>query len=179
MSDVVPYYGGRGGTWEFSYGPGNFGEIMEELDSDAESLPPVDYGDIGHDEWTIKMSLRADGLPMEFWAEKLNRRNGPLLRVIGKEVRFETLSYRMVLSRSAHDEFDRDLASLYHGFLKEIMELGSLLVNFEVSADLAWDVARWRAFFIMSPYYEFAVIGLDEHGFYTRRPDDSDREIKP
>ena len=106
MSDVVPYYGGKDGTWDFNYGPWTYGEVKERVDSDTESLPPVDYDDISYDEWTIKMSLRADGLPMDFWNDKLDRKNGPLLRVIGDEIRFDTLLHRMVLSRSAHDGFD-------------------------------------------------------------------------
>ena len=178
MSDVVPRYGGRGGRWEFGYGPGTYGEIMEDYDSD-EGLPSVDYENIAYDEWTIKMSLKFDGLSEEFWEGKLSLRNGPLLRVVENVLTYDTLLYRMVLSRSAHDEFDRGIAYLYYGYLKEIMESGELLVLFEVSVELVWDIARWGAYFIMCPYYEYEVIELDGNGYYSRREDDSDREIEP
>ena len=59
------------------------------------------------------------------------------------------------------------------------MESGPLLINFDVTAELVWDIARWRAYFIMSPYYQYKVIELDEHGFYTRRADDGDRDVEP
>ena len=179
MSDVVPFYGGRSGVWEFGYGPGKFGDVLEDYDSDDESLPDINYGDIAYDEWTIKMSLRCERIPEEYWDNLLSLRISSRLNVYGGDATYDTLLYRMVLSRSAHDEFDRELAYLYYGFLKEIMELGHLLVNFEVSEELVWDIARGGAFFIMCPYYEYEVIGLDENGFYAHRPDDSDRDIEP
>ena len=50
MSDVVPYYGGRDGTCGFNYGPWTFGEVKDKMNSDTDSLPPVDHDEISHDE---------------------------------------------------------------------------------------------------------------------------------
>ena len=179
LSDVVPFYGGRDGTWEFYYGPVRYGEILDDEDPDAEELPAVDYGDIAYEKWTIRMSLRSGGVPVELWGDILDRRSAPLLRVMGDIIVFDTLLYRMNLSRSAHDEFDREIAYLYYHFLKGIMELGRLLLNFEVSDELVWDIARDGAYFIMCPYYEYEVIALDGDGYYAFRADDSDRDIEP
>ena len=178
MPDVVLRFGGRDGTWDFNYGPWTYGEVAG-VDSDCESLPPVDYGNIGHDSWTIRMSLRADGLPMQFWQEKLDRVDGSLLRMIGDEIVYDTLLYRMTLSRSTHEEFDRDLAHLFHGYLREMIKLGPLLVNFKVTEELVWDIAREGAWFIMAPSLEHEMIELDDKGFYHRRSADSDRDIEP
>ena len=179
MSSVVPRYGGRDGTWDYDYGPWNYGDTKEVEGGDDDELPMVDYSDIAYDEWTIKMSLRSDGLPQSLWDVVLVRREGPLLRMVGDELRFDTLLYRMVLSRSAHDDFDREVVELYYGFLKEIKKSGVLLVYFDVSDKLMWDIALWGAYFIMCPYYEYEVIELDEYGYYAQRPDDSDRDIEP
>ena len=178
MSDVVPTYGGRDERGDFYYGPWNYGDIEEE-EGDGEELPMVDYRSIAYDEWTIKMSLRGEGLSPEYWHVILDRRDGPYLRMDGDELRFDTLLYRMVLSRSAHNEFDRALAYLFFGFMKEIKASGSLLVYIDVSDELIWDISRWGAFFIMCPYYEYELIELNEKGYYADRPDDSDREIAP
>ena len=178
MSDVVPYYGGRDGMCDYNYGPWNYGDIKEMEGSDDDELPMVDYRDIAYDEWTIKMSLRSDGLPQGFWDIILERRDGPFLRMVGNELRFDTLLYRMILSQSAHDDFDRETVDLYCGFLKEIKRSGPLLVYFDVSDGLMWDIARWGAYFIMCPYYEYEVIELDEYGYYAQRSEDSDREIE-
>ena len=86
MSDLIPHYGGRDGTWDFNYGSWTYGTVMEEVDSDCKRLPLVDYGDVSHDSWTTRMSLRAGGLPMEFWKEKLDRKDGPSLRIIGDDI---------------------------------------------------------------------------------------------
>ena len=85
----------------------------------------------------------------------------------------------MTSARSAHDEFDRDLACLYHGLLKGIMRLGPLLVNFEVSEELVWEIARCGAWFNMAPFYECEIIELNEKGLYYRRADDGDRDVEP
>ena len=142
MSAVVPYYGGRDGTWDYNYGPWNYGDTKEEEGLEEEELPMVDYHDIAYDRWTINMSLRSYGIPQEIWNVVLDRKDGPLVRMVGNDLRFDTLLYRMVLSRSAHDEFDREIAELYYGFLKEIRGSGTLLVYFEISDGLIWDIAR-------------------------------------
>lgn len=177
MSDMVPLYGGRDEVWDFYYGPWNYGDT-QEVEEDEDELPMVDYSHIAYDKWTIEMSLRGDGIPQSVWNVILERRNGPSLRMVGNDLRFDTLLYRMKLSRSAHDEFDRGIAYLYYGYLKEIKRCGPLLVEFYVSDELIWDLSRWGAFFIMCPYYEYEIIELDEYGYYADRREDSDREIE-
>ena len=46
----------------------------------------------------------------------VKRNNGPTIFYISRNLVHDTLLYRMCLSRSAHDEFDRDIAYLYTGW---------------------------------------------------------------
>ena len=84
----------------------------------------------------------------------------------------------MVSSRSSHDEYDRDIASLLTDFLRGILSLESLRVLFDVSYQLLWDIGRSGAAYIMAPHYECDIIALTAEGYYHNRDDDSDREMK-
>ena len=182
MSELIPRYGGRGGGRgsenEFAYGPWTYGQLPSDIDPDSLPLPPIDYTNIAYDSWGIRLSLRGSGVPDNYMDWYVRRSNGPTTFYYGRDLIHDTLLYRMCLSRSAHDEFDRDIAYLYTGFLRTCMDIDLMVIYYEFSDDLLWNIGRLGGYFIMAPFYEYDIIGLCVEGFYYSRDPDSDREIE-
>lgn len=175
MSDVIEYYGGRVGVREFWYGPwtyGDLGNIDEEDD-----LPPIDYADLAYDRWTITMSLRSDGLDEQYWDVLLKLKDGPRMVAGGdNDYYFDTLLFQMVLSISAHDDYDKEVIYLYFGYLRRIFESESL--SMATSDILIWNISSIGAWYIAAPYYKYEIKRLDGDGFYAEgEEDDPKREI--
>ena len=83
-----------------------------------------------------------------------------------------------VSSRSSHDGDDRDVASLYTGYLRCRIDLGALKVFFEVGHQLIWDIGRFGAEHVMAPFFECEITSLSGDGCYYVRGEHGVREIE-
>ena len=183
MSDFGEDYG-EDGRWleviHYDYAPRYYGEIYYENDDNNEDgnddskeegdieggeLPNIDYNHIAYDDWTIKNSLKAEGLHEQYWGPLLARSKEPEIVDGRYGVKwYYTLLYKMQLSTQLHQVFIDNMVGLYCGYLRSIWEGNHIpmMVTYPMIKQITF-VGAW---FIEAPLLRYKVLTLDEAGYF-------------